>query len=81
MKLNMKNNVKTVVHDYNRTEAAANPVFSNKKKQRRQLIVTGVLILLAGLGIFIDESDFMGSSHTTVLQYLEVYSAFLPLLI
>ena len=81
MKLNMKNNAKTAVHDYNRTEVAANPEFSNKRKQRRRLIVTGVLILLAGLGIFIDESDFMGSSHTTVLQYLEVYSAFLPLLI
>lgn len=53
----------------------------NKKKQRRQLIVTGVLILLAGLGIFINETDYMGSSHTKALQYLEVYSAFLPLLI
>ena len=53
----------------------------NEKKQRRQLIVTGVLILLAGLGILINETDFMGSSHTKVLQYLEVYSAFLPLLI
>lgn len=53
----------------------------NEKKQRRQLIVTGVLILLAGLGILINEADFMGSSHTKVLQYLEVYSAFLPLLI
>ncbi len=53
----------------------------NEKKQRRQLIVTGVLILLAGLGILINETDFMGNTHTKVLQYLEVYSAFLPLLI
>lgn len=53
----------------------------NEKKQRRQLIVTGVLILLAGLGLLINETDFMGSSHTKVLQYLEVYSAFLPILI
>ena len=53
----------------------------NEKKQRRQLIVTGVLILLAALGILINETDYMGTSHTTALQYLEVYSAFLPLLV
>lgn len=47
-----------------------------EKKQRRQLIVTGVLILLAALGILINETDYMGSSHTKALQYLEVYSAF-----
>ncbi len=53
----------------------------DRPRKRGQLIVTGVLIFLFALGMLIDEADFMGTSHTGVIRYLEVYSAFLPLLI
>lgn len=53
----------------------------NKKKRRNQLALTCILILLFAYGIAINESDYMGNAHTSVIQYLEVYSAFLPLFI
>ena len=49
----------------------------DRPRKRGQLIVTGVLIFLFALGMLIDEADFMGTSHTGVIRYLEVYSAFL----
>lgn len=53
----------------------------DRKRQRKQTAAVGILVLMAAFGIAIDESDFLGGSHTGVIQYLEVYSAFLPLLV
>ncbi|MCI6636797.1 MAG: PrsW family glutamic-type intramembrane protease [Lachnospiraceae bacterium] len=52
-----------------------------KRQRRKRLAVTCILIVLFTCGLLINESDYMGRSHTTAIQYLEVYSAFLPLLI
>lgn len=77
---NDKNPIKyTAINDY--SHPADTPDILNQKRQRKRLAVTCILILLFAAGLVINEADFMGESHTTALQYLEVYSAFLPLLI
>ncbi len=53
----------------------------NRKNQKKHLAVTCILIMLFASGMIINESDYLGSNHTSVVTYLEVYSAFLPLLV
>lgn len=76
----------TAINDYSHpandhSHPVGTPDIMNKKRQRKRLAVTCILILLFAAGLVINEADFMGEGHTTALQYLEVYSAFLPLLI
>lgn len=47
-----------------------------ERRRRRRLAAEVILILLFTFGIVINESDFLGQDHTTVVQYLEVYSTF-----
>lgn len=49
-------------------------------KKNHRTLAAGVLILLFALGLLINESDFIGQDSTAAVQYLKVYSAFLPLL-
>lgn len=51
------------------------------KTRRKRLIVICILVMLFAAGLVICESDFMGKDDTSAIQYLEVYSAFLPLLV
>ena len=51
-----------------------------ERRRRRRLAAEVILILLFTFGIVINESDYLGQDHTTVVQYLEVYSTF-PLLL
>ncbi|MDD6667518.1 MAG: PrsW family glutamic-type intramembrane protease [Lachnospiraceae bacterium] len=51
------------------------------KIRRRRRIVICILVLLFAIGLAYNEADFIGKKTTSTLQYLEVYSAFLPLLI
>lgn len=51
------------------------------KTRRKRLLVICILVMLFTAGLVINEADFRGNDHTSVIQYLEVYSAFLPLLI
>lgn len=79
----MKNNAESTMIPAagDHSGAAVTPDSLDKKRRRRRLTVTCILIVLFTCGLLINESDYMGRSHTTVFQYLEVYSAFLPLLI
>ena len=52
-----------------------------KRQRRKRLAAACILITFFAYGLVINESDYLGKSHTTAIQYLEVYSAFLPLLI
>ena len=52
-----------------------------ERRRRRRLAAEVILILLFTFGIVINESDFLAQGHTTVVQYLEVYSAFLLLFV
>lgn len=52
-----------------------------EKKRRKWILAVGTLGLLFSLGVGIDEADFLGGDHTSTQQYLEVYSAFLLLLV
>ena len=49
-------------------------------KKNHRTLAAGVLILLFALGLLINESDFIGQDSTAAVQYLKVYSAFLPFL-
>ncbi|MDD6351382.1 MAG: PrsW family glutamic-type intramembrane protease [Lachnospiraceae bacterium] len=51
------------------------------KTRRKRLLVICILVMLFTAGLAINEADFWGKDDTSVIQYLEVYSAFLPLLI
>lgn len=51
------------------------------KQQRIRMGMAGGLILLFTLGMAIDEADFLGSRHTSATAYLQVYSAFLLMLV
>ena len=79
----MKNNAEsTVIPEVSgKSSAAIDPDILDKKKRRRRLTAVCILLVLFTYGLLVNESDLMGNSHTTALQYLEVYSAFLPLLI
>ena len=52
-----------------------------EKGQRNRLIAVGVLVVLFTLGMAIDEGDYLAGKHTGAVVYLQVYSAFLLLLV
>lgn len=60
---------------------AGNTGSSKGKHEKRRMAAVCILIFLFASGLIIDESDFLGYHHTSAVQYLEVYSAFLLLLV
>lgn len=53
----------------------------NQNGERKRLFVAGVLILLLTLGMVIDEGDYVTHKRISTTVYLQVYSAFLVLLV
>lgn len=53
----------------------------NQKGEHKRLFVAGVLILLLSLGMVIDEGDYVTHKQISTTVYLQVYSAFLVLLV
>lgn len=51
------------------------------KQYKNRIIAAGVLILLFTLGMAIDEGDYLAGKHTSAAVYLQVYDAFLLLLV
>lgn len=51
------------------------------KQYKNRIIAAGVLILLFTLGMAIDEGDYLAGKHTSAAVYLQVYTAFLLLLV
>lgn len=44
----------------------------NSKERKKRLTVICILIMLAACGLLLNETDFLGGSHASAVQYLEV---------